>query len=214
MGLEARCHAHWGEQVSEGKALLETDDVIFRGEFRVRVLLREVTRVEDAGDDLRITSPAGVLTLTLGAKEAARWAERIRNPRTLLDKLGVKAGQRILWVGPGASDAVREQVVARGADVALGVQEALPGSDLIFLFAESLEDLSELPALVAKMARNGGIWIVAPKGQRHITEMHVLQAGREAGLTDNKVARFSETHTAHKFVIPVDRRSGLPKLAG
>lgn len=36
--------------------------------------------------------------------------------------------------------------------------------------------------------------------------MDVLQAGRQAGLTDTKVARFSGTHTALKFVIPLARR--------
>lgn len=33
-----------------------------------------------------------------------------------------------------------------------------------------------------------------------------MAAGKEAGLVDVKVARFSETLTAEKFVIPVQRR--------
>lgn len=206
MGLEARCTARWGEQMSEGKALLETDDLIFRGEFRLRILLREIAQVDTSDGELRVTSPAGVVTLALGGKEAARWAERIRNPRTLLDKLGVKAGQQILRVGGSADDDVWRQMEAKGAAVTAVGSVAETPPDLIFLFAEAPTDLGELPVLVGRMARNGGIWIVAPKGRRHLTEANVLQAGREAGLVDIKVARFSETHTAHKFVIPVDRR--------
>jgi hypothetical protein len=48
--------------------------------------------------------------------------------------------------------------------------------------------------------------VVYPKGQKHITEAGVFAAGKQAGLVDVKVASFSATHTALKFVIPVDRR--------
>jgi hypothetical protein len=34
-----------------------------------------------------------------------------------------------------------------------------------------------------------------------------MRAGKEAGLVDVKVVRFSETHTAEKFVIPRARRT-------
>jgi hypothetical protein len=34
-----------------------------------------------------------------------------------------------------------------------------------------------------------------------------MRAGKLAGLVDVKVARFSDTHTAEKFVIPVARRN-------
>jgi hypothetical protein len=33
-----------------------------------------------------------------------------------------------------------------------------------------------------------------------------MTAGRAAGLVDTKVVRFSETHTAEKFVIPRAKR--------
>ena len=39
-----------------------------------------------------------------------------------------------------------------------------------------------------------------------LTEAMVIGAGRDAGLTDIKIARISDTHTAMKFVIPVARR--------
>jgi hypothetical protein len=40
-----------------------------------------------------------------------------------------------------------------------------------------------------------------------ITEGDVMAAGKAAGLVDVKVVRFSETHTAEKFVIPVALRA-------
>jgi len=47
---------------------------------------------------------------------------------------------------------------------------------------------------------------VYPKGQKHIREIDVINAGKSAGLVDNKVARFSETHTALRLVIPLANR--------
>jgi hypothetical protein len=49
--------------------------------------------------------------------------------------------------------------------------------------------------------------VVAPRGSRDVREADVLAGGKSAGLVDVKVVRFSQTHTAHKFVIPVSRRS-------
>jgi hypothetical protein len=50
------------------------------------------------------------------------------------------------------------------------------------------------------------LWIVYPKGQKSITENDVIAAGRKTGLKDVKVVGFSATHTALKFVIPLDTR--------
>jgi hypothetical protein len=48
--------------------------------------------------------------------------------------------------------------------------------------------------------------VVYPRGCKEIRENDVMAAGKSAGLTDNKVARFSDTHTALRFVIPLAKR--------
>ena len=53
---------------------------------------------------------------------------------------------------------------------------------------------------------DGAVWVVAPRGSAVVREADVLAAGKVAGLVDVKVVRFSEMHTAHRFVIPVSRR--------
>jgi hypothetical protein len=52
------------------------------------------------------------------------------------------------------------------------------------------------------MAPDGAVWVSRPMGSDRISENDVMAAGREAGLYDVKVVRFSDTHTAEKFVIP------------
>ncbi len=68
MGQEAVAVASYKGQVSEGKALLETDELVFRGEFRLRIPLREIRSLEAGGGVLSLTLPDGVAELELGAE--------------------------------------------------------------------------------------------------------------------------------------------------
>jgi hypothetical protein len=201
MGEEARCAVRFGSARSEGKALLETDELIFRGDFRIAVPLKSITDLAASNGELRVGFADGEATFELGPK-AERWAERIRNPRSLLDKLGVKPESNVAVVDLDDSEFRRllEECVERYATA------PEPESDLIFLGAESTGDLGRIESLVQYLRPNGHIWVVAPKGRQDIREIDVLQAGRAAGLKDTKVASFSGTHTAHRFTIPLERR--------
>ena len=132
-----------------------------------------------------------------------REPERDYSHRSLLDKLGVKPGQRVCVLGVADADFLNElaYVVPHAVHGKLGKE-----TDLIFLAAEELKSLARIQTLEPHIKRNGAIWIVYPKGQQHIREADVMAAGKSAGFTDNKVCRFSETHTALRFVIPVARR--------
>jgi len=79
-------------------------------------------------------------------------------------------------------------------------------TDCIFIAVDSKEDLGALQKIPRVMKGTAALWIVYPKGQEQITENDVLVAGRKVGLKDVKVVGFSATHTALKFVIPVERR--------
>jgi hypothetical protein len=138
MGREARCVVRHAGQEADAKALLETDELIVRAPFRLKVPRNEIASAGADGDVLTVAYAGGRIELELGEREAARWAQDIANPKTLADKLGVKPDQRVLLVG--------------------AVDRALIG------------------------------------------------AGRDARLHDVKIARVSATHTAMKFVIPVERR--------
>jgi hypothetical protein len=132
-----------------------------------------------------------------------REPERNYSHRELLDKLGVKPGQRICILG----------LLDRAFLTDLGVrvpdfEQAKPphGADIAFLAAEDVAALARMKSLAGAIQKAGAIWVVYPKGQKHIREVDVIAAGKAAGLTDNKVCRFSDTHTALRFVIPLARR--------
>ena len=61
-------------------------------------------------------------------------------------------------------------------------------------------------ALARALSPRGGLWVIRPKGHAEISEAEVRAAARGAGLVDVKVASFSPTHTADKFVIPAAAR--------
>jgi len=135
--------------------------------------------------------------------KSPREPERDYSHRSLIDKLGVKPGQRIGVLG--VEDAVFLNELAKR--VPEFAREKPPaGADMILLGAENRKELARVTALASTIQKAGAIWIIYPRGQLHIREADVMAAGKSAGLTDNKVCRFSETHTALRFVIPVNRR--------
>jgi hypothetical protein len=210
MGREANCEARFAGKASRGKALLETSELIFRGDFRVVVPFKEMTKISADASNLTVAWSGGTLALTLGA-DAARWAERIRHPPTRLDKLGVKPTSTVVLVARAQAfggvelDTFVGEVESSGATVSTGKPNR--DVDLLFVAIESKGDLRQLPRLVASLRPDAAIWLLRPKGSAAVTEADVRTAGRAAGLVDVKVAAFSSGITAEKFVVPTAARA-------
>ena len=201
MGLEADCTVRFGDRTSAGRAMLETDELLFRGDFRLKIPFADVSSFEAAGGQLEVIFSGGTATFDLG-KRAEQWALKIRYPSPLLDKLGVKPTSRVAVLRI-EDEAFWRDLSARTMDVA---REAVPDADIVFYSAESKDALAGVEPLIPTIKRNGAIWVVYPKGKKHVTEGDVMAAGKEAGIVDVKIVSFSDTHSALKFVIPVAKR--------
>jgi hypothetical protein len=200
MGQELECRMRYQRRTLAGKAYLETDHVLFRGEERLKILLKDLTVVKASGGVLTLEFGGGEAQFELG-KAAEKWREKILRPPSRLDKLGVKAGLAVRLVGEFAADFVEE---LRTREVTLA--EGRGKVDLVFFAAGVAPELGRVGDLAAGMKAEGALWVVYPKGVTAIREIEVLEAGRAAGLKDVKVAAFSATHTGLKFVVPVDKR--------
>lgn len=205
MGNEANCVASLGRQKARGKALLETSEVIFRSEdgaLRLRIPFSTVKSAEAEDGQLRLETPDGLAILSLGGN-AGKWCQKILHPKSRIEKLGIKPDSRVSLLGDFDAEFLSE---LRAVTKNITNGKAADGSDWIFFAANSTKDLAQIPKLTKSMQGAAALWVVYPKGQKQITENDVLGAGRKAGLKDIKVVGFSPTHTALKFVIPVDRR--------
>jgi hypothetical protein len=202
MGAEAACTLHLDGRATRGTALLEKHDLIFRGPFRLTIPLKEIQSARATGGSLAIRFGTRTATFDLGAP-AARWADKITNPPSRADKLGMKAGLTVLLVEL-SDPAFRAELVSR--DVRIVTRAPAGGADAVFFAAERAAALNRLERLRLAIKPNGAIWVVRPKGQAGVSESAVLAAGKQAGLVDVKVVSFSDTHTAEKFVIPVAKR--------
>jgi hypothetical protein len=204
MGSEAVSRVSYKGRASEGKALLETAEIIFRGgDFRLRIPFEQIASLNVSDGELHVGYDGGIAVFELG-RDAEKWAEKIRNPRGLLDKLGVKPGMKIAVLGVEDPEFL-SQLRVRIGEPASG--EAVSEADYVFYEADRVEDLTRLSVLREAIKPAGGVWVVSPKGKAaQIKDVDVMAAAREAGLVDNKVVGFSATHTALKLVIPKANR--------
>jgi hypothetical protein len=202
MGYDACCTLKYEGKTSRGTAWLEHKDLVFRGPTRLSIALNTITSAVADGGTLRVRFGSKKAEFEIGAS-ADKWAARITNPPSRLDKLGVKSGMQIAIVDLDDDGFVRE-LEQRGAII---VTRRGKEPDAIMFGANHRDALSRLEELAAQMKPDGALWIVRPKGRTEITERETMAAGKKAGLVDVKVVSFSETHTAEKFVIPVARRA-------
>ena len=201
MGNEAVCKVTLDGTTAEAKALLETDEIVVRAPFRIKVPFADLKRIEADEHALHIRWSSHELSIQLGG-EARKWEKKIRNPKSVTEKLGIRNGQRISITGNVDPPFVSE-LEAHGDDVAKRLRKE---SDLIFFGVDKAADLGRLDVLRKSLAPGGGIWVVRPKGTKAITDTDVIAAGRAAGLVDVKVVRVSEVLTAEKLVIPSTKR--------
>ena len=126
----------------------------------------------------------------------------IPSTRPLLDKLGVKPGMKVSFVGLD-DPAFLRQLQDRSVDVSTRPRK---GSDLIFFYMDDRRDLPRLADLQASLQPAGAVWVLWPKGRREFREDDIRAFGPEADLVDVKVVAFSPTLSALKMVIPVASR--------
>lgn len=131
--------------------------------------------------------------------------------RPLLDKLGVAPGARVAIVGLDQPWFL-ELLAQRTHDATVGQPQA--DTDLVFLAADSIADLEPLADLRRFIRPAGAIWVVSRKGRAAtLRDVEVIEGAIAAGLVDNKVVAFSETHTALRLVIRRRDRPGAARCS-
>ena len=199
MGKEAVCTVRLNSEVSEGKAHCGDGELSFKGDFRFRWLWRDLQSAQVEGGSLRVMRGTDSAEFQLG-ELAGKWLHDIQNPKSRLDKLGLKPGHRYtLW---GDFDA---QFPTEAFDRA-GEPTDTKDLDVLFVRAHSQEDLPLLSKARALIKPNGMIWVIWTKGRKEFREDDVRNYALANGLVDVKVASFSSELSALKLVIPLALR--------
>lgn len=202
MGNEAKCTVRFGKNPSQGKARLETREILLRGDFRLRIPFASIESAKAAEGELRLETANGLAVFELGPA-AEKWRDKIHHPKSRIEKIGVKRGTRVSLVETFDEEFLMELKPLASPSLTGKFRK---DTDTIFSAAETQKGLSEVAKLAKSLKGAAALRIVYPRGQESITERDVIAAGRQTGLKDVKVVGFSSTHTALKLVLPIDRR--------
>src|SRR5579871_19635 len=98
MGLDAECTIRVGRKTSTGRALLEGEVLIFRGDMSLRIAFDEMREVRAEEGALVVHTADQELRFELGAPVSERWARLIKEPKGLFEKLEVGPSSRVAVV--------------------------------------------------------------------------------------------------------------------
>lgn len=205
MGQEVKTTLRFDGRILEGTALLEREEIVFRGTADITVPFAEIFKIEASSGWLDLQTSRGLLLFELGPKAAA-WAERIKNPKAAAEKLGLDASKKVCVIGKIDVD-LRADIDASGAKVAKSARGK--DFDVVFVGAASKKELEKLEAARAMMKDDGALWVVFPAGKTgpdELRERDVIIAGRTLQLTDGKPSKIGDDLAAIRFVIPPAQR--------
>ena len=78
---------------------------------------------------------------------------------------------------------------------------------MIFVRIDVPRDLTRIARAAEHLKADGALWVFHPKGRGARPKRRARRkTGIAAGLVDNKISAYTESHTATRFVIPVARR--------
>jgi Protein of unknown function (DUF3052) len=129
-------------------------------------------------------------------------SERDYSHRDVLDKLGIKQGHKLAFdeTDSNIPSTLKERVLARDVETYVDGD----GIDVVLVaISASADPVEVLERWKPLIKPNGGIWLLTPKrGQPGYVDQNVLiEAGKLAGLVDNKVCSIDDQMSAMRFVI-------------
>jgi hypothetical protein len=198
MGREETCKCKWAGATANVHALLESSEIVLRGEIRRHIPFKQLQNISVQSDHLRFTIGHETVQLFLGASTAEKWATIINTPLpTLSKKLGITPACIVRTIGTIDDPALN-------AAIAEAAQISPKNCDLIVAFVDTPESLhATLKETKSQLMRSVPIWMVYAKGPGHpVNEVSIRSLLRSHGLIDTKVASVSTRLTALRFSLP------------
>jgi hypothetical protein len=204
MGLEAESDVILGSAKARCRLHLDSDALVMRGGHRLKIPFSEVKSIEVRAGVLDLRFSGRRARLCLGPAAEA-WAQKIRSPRGLMDKLGVKPTSTVVLLGISDPSLLAE-FKGRAKSVK---RRASPGAELVFCQIAAKAHLDRLKGLRGLLAPQGALWMFWPKGKEALREDDIRAALPPVGLVDVKVVNVSPVLSGLKLVIPLALRGGI-----
>ncbi|MDE2383703.1 MAG: hypothetical protein KGO53_03710 [Alphaproteobacteria bacterium] len=195
MGLEAETICTLNNTPHKVKALLESTQLILRGEVKRKFPLAALSRVKAEGAALSFTCQGKHYAIKLGSAKAAAWARKLTAPPpTLASKLGLAETSRAFVVG-----------ALESAELSAALQgfTAAQPADAAFIVAV-LRSEAELAALLNAHGQSAlPLWLANVKGPKSpLGENTIRAALRAAGFVDTKTCAVSASLSATRYSRP------------
>jgi hypothetical protein len=193
MGREAVAVAHWNGEIAEVKALLESTEIILRGEIRARVSRATISSYSVEDDTLNVISSGELLCLELGHAEVTKWAAILSKPLpTLALKLGIDASRRAFVIGQ-----VDDAELAKALSGA--VTKTRQDAAVLLAILTTAADLAKAIRL-GQETPHCPVWCVYGKGKfATVADSTIRTAMRASGFIDNKTSGVSDRMTATRY---------------
>src|SRR5262249_14037371 len=141
MGNEANCVLKTAGKKVKGRALLETSEIVFRSEsLRLKIPFAEMKSVKAAEGELRVQASDGIHTFEIGL-DAEKWANKILNPKSRMEKLGLKSGAKVTVIGT-LDPEFESELEKVSPDFECGT--ITKDAEWIFLMVETQKDLAKV----------------------------------------------------------------------
>lgn len=137
-------------------------------------------------------------------------SEKSYQDRDVLDKLGIKPGQRVAFehAGQTIDPELRQRILERAG------QQATTNEGSVDIVLATFDGTGDAAALLvkwrARLVPNGSIWLLtAKRGQSgYVDQRELIAAGQQAEVVDNKICSISATTSAMRFVVRKRERPG------
>src|SRR5579872_4846696 len=179
MGLETETICIQSGKSFAVKALLESTELILRGDLKRKLPLAALKHVTAKGSALTFEAEGESYSLNLGAAKSATWAKKIAAPPpTLAKKLGLSATTQA-WVIGAVDDAELEAALT-------GHTSATPKQAAFFIaVVRSAAELNA--ALKAYGKQQAPLWLINVKGPKSaLGENAIREKLRALGFKDTK----------------------------
>ena len=192
MGLESETTCTHAGQTFKVKALLESTELILRGELKRKLPLASLSNIRASNTSLNFNANDENYSLALSAEKAATWAKKITSPPpSLAKKLGISAEAKAFVIGK--TDDAEFDAALKGNTTSTPAQAAV-------FIAVVREEATLTAALKAYGKAQAPLWLINVKGPKSaLGENAIREKLRGAGLMDTKTCAVSVTLAGTRY---------------